>query len=161
MNKKIWLLASIAIILLVIAPFFGIVPIDFQAIFKSNPGSFIFWFLRVPRALLGFVAGAILALSGLVCQNLFKNNLATPDLLGISVRGSRRSRGSSEVQPQSHLFGRRGGLCFFFFRSSFSGFVHFYCGESNKKFLPLYVFNVGSGDQFFLFFSNRLFSVHF
>jgi len=84
MNKKIWLLALAAILLLAFAPFLGIIPIDLHGIFQKNPSSFIFWHLRVPRAILGFVAGAILALSGLVCQNLFKNNLATPDLLGIS-----------------------------------------------------------------------------
>lgn len=84
MNKRILLLAAAVACLLVIAPFLGIVPIDLHAIFRESPSHFIFWQLRVPRALLGFVAGAILALAGLVCQNLFKNDLATPDLLGIS-----------------------------------------------------------------------------
>jgi len=84
MNKKIGLLLLIAVLLLVCTPFLGITPIDLRGIFHSSPNSFIFWHLRVPRTILGFVAGAILALSGLVCQNLFKNNLATPDLLGIS-----------------------------------------------------------------------------
>jgi iron complex transport system permease protein len=84
MNKKIGLLLFIALVLLVFTPFLGITPIDWRGIFHGSPNSFIFWHLRVPRAILGFVAGAILALSGLVCQNLFKNNLATPDLLGIS-----------------------------------------------------------------------------
>ncbi len=84
MNKKIGLLFLAAVLLLVCAPFLGITPIDLPGIFGSSPSSFIFWHLRVPRTILGFVAGAILALSGLVCQNLFKNNLATPDLLGIS-----------------------------------------------------------------------------
>lgn len=84
MNKKIGLLLIIAMVLLVFTPFLGITPIDLRSIFRGSPNSFIFWHLRVPRTILGFVAGAILALSGLVCQNLFKNNLATPDLLGIS-----------------------------------------------------------------------------
>jgi iron complex transport system permease protein len=84
MNKKIYLLALIVFGLLLILPFLGIVPINWQTVFESNSGSFVFWQLRVPRTILGFVAGSILALSGLVCQNLFKNDLATPDLLGIS-----------------------------------------------------------------------------
>ena len=84
MNKKIGLLFLLAVLLLVCTPFLGITPIDLRGIFGSSSNSFIFWHLRVPRTILGFVAGAILALSGLVCQNLFKNNLATPDLLGIS-----------------------------------------------------------------------------
>lgn len=84
MSKKIYLLGIVVFLLLLLLPFLGIVPINWQTILKKNSGSFIFWQLRVPRTLLGFVSGSILALSGLVCQNLFKNNLATPDLLGIS-----------------------------------------------------------------------------
>lgn len=84
MSKKILLLSIIVFLLLIVLPFLGIVPIHWQAILQKSSSSFIFWQLRVSRTLLGFVSGAILALSGLVCQNLFKNNLATPDLLGIS-----------------------------------------------------------------------------
>lgn len=84
MNKKIALLFLAVVLLLLFTPFLGITPIDLRGLFRGSPSSFIFWHLRVPRTILGFVAGAILALSGLVCQNLFKNNLATPDLLGIS-----------------------------------------------------------------------------
>lgn len=71
-------------LLLIIIPFLGIVPINWQTLLQKNSDSFIFWQLRVPRTILGFLAGSVLALSGLVCQNLFKNNLATPDILGIS-----------------------------------------------------------------------------
>jgi len=84
MSKKIWVLAIIVFLLMLIIPFLGIIPVHWQTLFKNNSNSFVFWQLRIPRTLLGFVAGAILALSGLVCQNLFKNDLATPDLLGIS-----------------------------------------------------------------------------
>jgi len=83
-NKKLWLLAGLVLLLLAATPFIGVVAIDLGSLLQQNPGSFIFWQLRLPRALLGFAAGGILALSGLVCQNLFKNSLATPDLLGIS-----------------------------------------------------------------------------
>jgi len=84
MNRKILALAILVMILLVFSPFFGLTSIDLPGILKDGPSNFIFWHLRVPRVLLGFIAGAALALSGWVCQNLFKNNLATPDLLGIS-----------------------------------------------------------------------------
>jgi len=84
MNKKLFLLAGLVLLLLAITPFIGVVAIDLGGLLQESPGSFIFWQLRLPRALLGFAAGGILALSGLVCQNLFKNSLATPDLLGIS-----------------------------------------------------------------------------
>jgi len=84
MNKKLLLLAGLVLLLLAVTPFIGVVAIDLRGLLQKSPGSFIFWQLRLPRALLGFAAGGILALSGLVCQNLFKNSLATPDLLGIS-----------------------------------------------------------------------------
>jgi iron complex transport system permease protein len=84
MSKKIIWLGAVVFVLLLIVPFLGIVSIDWQALLGRNANGFVFWQLRVPRTILGFMAGAILALSGLVCQSLFKNNLATPDLLGIS-----------------------------------------------------------------------------
>ncbi len=40
--------------------------------------------VRLPRVLLGFLAGGILALSGLLFQTLFRNPLTTPFTLGIS-----------------------------------------------------------------------------
>jgi iron complex transport system permease protein len=46
--------------------------------------STIFYSIRVPRVLLAFFAGGILALSGLLFQTLFRNPLTTPFTLGIS-----------------------------------------------------------------------------
>lgn len=40
--------------------------------------------LRLPRALLGLTAGAVLALSGVAMQGLFRNPLADPGLVGVS-----------------------------------------------------------------------------
>ena len=68
---------------LVAAPFFG-PDIDWDA---SRDVS-IFWQLRVPRALLGFLAGAGLALAGVVLQALLRNPLATPFTLGVSSGAS-------------------------------------------------------------------------
>ena len=41
--------------------------------------------LRLPRALLGFVAGAALAVAGMAFQALFRNALATPYTTGVSA----------------------------------------------------------------------------
>lgn len=84
MNRKLWLVAALIVFLLAVTPFLGIVAVDPRALLQETPASFIFWQLRLPRALLGFAAGGILALAGLICQNLFRNNLATPDLMGVS-----------------------------------------------------------------------------
>lgn len=84
MNKRLWLVAALVVLLLAVTPFLGVVAVDPRALLKETPASFIFWQLRLPRALLGFAAGGILALAGLICQSLFRNNLATPDLMGVS-----------------------------------------------------------------------------
>jgi len=79
------------LIILVILPFLGITDIKINSIFKNidnNTESYIFWYLRVPRTLLGFLAGSILAIAGLIFQNIFKNSLATPYTLGISSGAS-------------------------------------------------------------------------
>lgn len=44
----------------------------------------IVWELRLPRVLLAFVAGAILAVTGAIMQSLLKNPLASPYGLGVS-----------------------------------------------------------------------------
>jgi iron complex transport system permease protein len=63
----------------------GKVNLDFMKIFE--PGSMeyqIFTQIRMPRVLLAFFSGGILALSGLLFQTLFRNPLTTPFTLGIS-----------------------------------------------------------------------------
>ena len=45
----------------------------------------IMWDLRVPRVLLGWITGSTLALCGLIFQALFRNPLASPDMLGVST----------------------------------------------------------------------------
>jgi len=82
MKKIIYL---ICICLLFISAFFGDSFIFFSEIFdKSSTNYMIFWELRVPRVLLAFFVGAILALAGLVFQTIFKNSLVTPYTLGVA-----------------------------------------------------------------------------
>jgi iron complex transport system permease protein len=45
----------------------------------------IIWGIRIPRLLVTILAGAALASSGLVMQAFFRNNLASPGLLGVSA----------------------------------------------------------------------------
>ncbi len=83
------LLKNLVVILLLflalLAPFVGSVTLDPASIFDTQTLSHqIFWELRLPRVLIAFFAGAVLALSGLLFQSLFRNALMTPYTLGIS-----------------------------------------------------------------------------
>ena len=46
------------------------------------------WKMRVPRVLLGFIVGAVLAVCGITMQALVRNNLADPFILGVSSGAS-------------------------------------------------------------------------
>lgn len=81
---KILTLLAIMIVLLLSA-FVGKVDIHLSALSDLNSiDSTIFYQLRLPRVILAFLAGGILALSGLLFQTLFRNPLTTPFTLGIS-----------------------------------------------------------------------------
>lgn len=71
--------------IIIFAPFLGDTNITYKDVFNSNTTSYtIFWDLRVPRVILAFFIGAILSLSGLIFQIIFKNALITPYTLGIA-----------------------------------------------------------------------------
>ena len=75
----------LALVIIISAPFFGQVPIDFNNI--TNPATVdykLFWDIRLPRVIVAFFAGAILALGGLLFQSLFKNPMGTPYTLGVA-----------------------------------------------------------------------------
>ena len=48
----------------------------------------VFWNLRLPRTVVGLLAGAGLGLAGGVYQTLFRNPLASPDLTGVASGAS-------------------------------------------------------------------------
>ncbi len=54
----------------------------------ATMGARVFWQLRLPRVVMGLVAGAALSLSGAVYQTLFRNPLASPDLTGVASGAS-------------------------------------------------------------------------
>ena len=45
----------------------------------------VLWGIRLPRVVLGLTVGASLAVAGAVLQSLFRNPLADPALIGVSV----------------------------------------------------------------------------
>lgn len=51
---------------------------------RGSIGHFIFWQVRLPRAVVAFLCGGGLALGGAAFQAMFRNPLATPYTLGVS-----------------------------------------------------------------------------
>lgn len=81
------LLFLFSLLVLVVAPFVGIVNIPFSALFGNAADglSRVLWELRIPRVMLGWITGSTLAICGLIFQALFRNPLASPDMLGVST----------------------------------------------------------------------------
>lgn len=66
--------------------------------------------IRLPRAVLGFLIGGGLAVSGAVMQGLFRNPLADPGLIGVSAGSSLGAvamivLGGGVLAPVVHIFG--------------------------------------------------------
>ncbi|MFX4282330.1 FecCD family ABC transporter permease [Aliarcobacter butzleri] len=75
----------LGLIIILISPFLGETQINIKDIFEfSNSSNMVFWDLRVARVIFAFFVGGILALSGLIFQIIFKNELITPYTLGIA-----------------------------------------------------------------------------
>jgi len=79
------LLLILALFSVFLTPFLGAERITFQEVFTPGSSSHrIFWSLRLPRSLLTFASGGVLASLGAVYQILFHNPLAEPFVLGVS-----------------------------------------------------------------------------
>ena len=80
-----YLFIFLSLLLIVIAPFFGQIEIDFTKINDINSMDYkLFWDLRLPRVIVSFFTGALLGLSGLIFQSLFRNPMSTPFTLGVA-----------------------------------------------------------------------------
>lgn len=96
--RAIWMSGIFALAVLVLSISVGAMPISplqLLAIIGSRLGMALPWtfeetqavvlfHIRMPRALLGFLVGAGLSVSGALMQGLFRNPLAAPGLIGIS-----------------------------------------------------------------------------
>lgn len=74
---------------LAIFPWIGAEPLSVRAVFSagrgiSTPDSLIFFQLRLPRVVLGLLAGGALAMAGAALQVVFRNPLAEPWTLGLA-----------------------------------------------------------------------------
>jgi iron complex transport system permease protein len=81
----------LAVVVLVAAPLVGMTGVKvgtFFHPFKDDLGTDILWKIRIPRVIISFLAGAALALSGLVFQTMFRSPLAEPFTLGVASGAS-------------------------------------------------------------------------
>jgi len=88
---QIYIGLLVMVISLIISISIGRYPISIKEIAKivlgkevSELTQRVFLTLRLPRTLMALLAGAGLSISGSVYQTIFKNPLATPDIIGIS-----------------------------------------------------------------------------
>ena len=85
------ILLVLAVMVLAGAPMVGMKTVSINAILHPTSGgieSDIFWMIRIPRVCVSFLAGAALAVSGMVFQAMFRNPLATPFTLGVASGAS-------------------------------------------------------------------------
>ncbi|MEO9946896.1 iron ABC transporter permease [Paraglaciecola sp.] len=90
MNKKFWLLCFFAITSVIVGLFFGAADFSNRELLSclvdscsSEVNEMIFWEIRAPRVLVGFLVGAGLAVAGATLQNVTRNGLADPYLFGV------------------------------------------------------------------------------
>jgi len=81
MKTRLLVTMTLAFTAIALSPFLG------EGL-EGETGAFVFWDLRVPRALLGCLVGAVLGLTGAVYQTLFSNPLAIPSTVGTTAGAS-------------------------------------------------------------------------
>lgn len=92
--RRTWalLLGAIAVLIAFLAECaFGPMRINFDEIFSTLKGEVVnpavtttLWNIRLPRACMAILVGSALAIAGVAMQNLFRNPLADPALIGVS-----------------------------------------------------------------------------
>ncbi len=84
-------LLLLAVVVLLAAPFVGGEHVPLRTLWggeDDHTRANILWKIRIPRAVMAFLAGAALAVAGMAFQAMFRNPLATPFTLGISSGAS-------------------------------------------------------------------------
>jgi iron complex transport system permease protein len=89
MTRSIWVSLVVLIVVAALAPLIGSTRIDLgRALAGVSPDSEILFYARLPRVLLALLAGAGLAVTGVLFQCLLRDPLAEPYTLGVSSGAS-------------------------------------------------------------------------
>src|SRR3546814_20132936 len=94
---KLAVLAVVVVVLFGASLMAGKIWVPFSAWWSADPLWRIILELRLPRAVLGLVLGAVLGLSGAVLQGYLRNPLADPAVVGVSSRSEERRVGKECV----------------------------------------------------------------
>ncbi|MDO4187360.1 MAG: iron ABC transporter permease [Lachnospiraceae bacterium] len=88
-NRYIVIGVIILITLFLCSLFIGRFPLSLSKMLEGDEFQIkIFWTLRFSRVLVGFIGGFALGMAGFVFQILFRNSLASPDIIGVSSGAS-------------------------------------------------------------------------
>ncbi len=125
-----FLIWSVLVLILLLSPFVGAASININELFDFNSLSAnIFFELRLPRVAFAFLAGAVLAISGLLFQTLFRNALMTPYTLGISSGAVLGAGIAIKLGLGSLLFGIAAISIFGFLGAMFTVFLLVYLAQ--------------------------------
>ena len=90
MRRKFWVLVLILVILILLSCLVGRYRLglgEIMNILSGRPSSAmnsaVFYRIRLPRTFLAVISGGALSLAGTVYQSVFKNPMASPDVLGV------------------------------------------------------------------------------
>ena len=92
-RNKIILLSAIQVLLLIVVLVWSVItgqyPLTLKSLLSGDTMSImVFKRLRLPRALMGVIGGFGLSISSYIYQLIFKNPLASPDIVGVSSGAS-------------------------------------------------------------------------
>jgi iron complex transport system permease protein len=86
MLKKTLILLTLCLIISVMSLKAGVLKFS---LFNMSPDDYlVFYTIRLPRTILCWLLGPLLALSGAILQSITKNPLSSPDILGINAASS-------------------------------------------------------------------------
>ncbi|MDO5116066.1 MAG: iron ABC transporter permease [Synergistaceae bacterium] len=135
MKKRIFALFVFSALVLCFAPFVGAQFIAPSVLWSGSGGAAleILRQLRLPRVLLGWSTGATLAVCGLIFQALFRNPLASPDMLGVSMGAAFGAVTYIRLGLAFSLLGLISGISVFAFGGSFLAIMLLYLAGSMRR----------------------------